>query len=194
MSIFIDGTVFVFTLFLLAFYSWLSSPYLLGYMVVPILLIGVHVAGDAMQERHIGPDWIQNHLHNVGAVGTALNSVTLAILLIKQGSNQEIWRYRVADAIMWLTPRYWVAGTLAAIGMELYIITFSREQMIAAGYSGRLDYADVSAYLMGLAIVLLNHHIMRPRIQEWTLYRYRYKIPYRPVSFDAAAFRQLVCR
>ncbi len=143
----------------------------LPYLTVPILLMWVHVAGSALQDNNIGPEWAQNHLHNLGAPASAM----LFGLIGTQGSiNSYIKRtgasiYRATTrALMLGVVKGWTLGVIACIGIEILMVTAMHDDTVRQGYSGATDWIDISAYLIGEALIIINYLRVAPKVLRKT--------------------------
>lgn len=136
-----------------------------SYFLVPVGLVWVHVLGEHMQDNNIGPEWVQNHLHNAGSPGRLLGYVGLVLLFTSPTlASRNYARFRVVDLTMKAVVVLWGLGTLGCVVFEIKEVLFFKERLIADGYSGELDLGDMLAYGIGLSLVLLNYFFMRPII------------------------------
>jgi hypothetical protein len=145
-----------------------TSKSLTSYFVLPVTLLGVHVYGNTVQELELGPEWIRNHLHNTGVAGLSLIVALFFVLLEwkKRYNHFEsgLRRVRVAQSAMNHVLYYWTFSTVFGVGQEIVAVTIWGESSKAAGYSGKLDWFDLSAYAIGMLIVTLNYLRLKPRI------------------------------
>lgn len=136
-----------------------------GYFVIPVVLLCVHVYGNTVQELELGPAWVRNHLHNVGVASLSLTWGSCLILRdIKRKrlagyDKPHIIRHSLSTSFC-----YWLLlATLGAIQEVLTVVIWG-ENARAAGYSGEIDWFDLSAYAIGSAIITLNYLWFKPRI------------------------------
>lgn len=139
---------------LVALFVWLACDeagvtWLKGFFATPVALAAVHTVGDCMQTLNLGPEWVQNHLHNLGVCG-------LATLLSLAGNKKRL-SIKVIQVLMRRMSIVAVALTILAILYEILLVTTLKQSSVAKGYSGSLDWIDISAYLVGLALMLANH-------------------------------------
>lgn len=145
-----------------------SNKSLTSYFVLPVALLGVHVYGNTVQELELGPEWIRNHLHNTGVAGLSMIVALIYALVEKQWRYghlpQAARRIKLARSAMNQVLWYWLISAGSGISLEIVTATIWDEGAKAAGYSGKLDWFDLSAYLVGALIVTLNHLWFKRRI------------------------------
>ena len=141
----------------------LAAGRLRTYFIVPIALSALHLVGNEMQEREIGPEWIQDHLHNAGIAAGSCSAV--AIYLLARGQFKEEWKPGdnplLAPMTIAFIPRWHGAVTLFLILLEVVQVVVNRDSMMARGYSGAVDVGDIVAYLIGFAVIVANHAALR---------------------------------
>ncbi|HKX23706.1 MAG TPA: hypothetical protein VJM46_00565 [Candidatus Saccharimonadales bacterium] len=142
-----------------------ANKLVIVYLIPPVVLMWVHVVGNAMQEQSVGPLWARNHLHNLG-VASCMMLVGLwlvpYIMRRNAGLSWSAWRIKQAGAVMTGVFAGWTLGTIVCGGYEVLMITIWREQTLAEGYSGSLDWIDMSAYAIAEAIMIINFLRVRP--------------------------------
>lgn len=62
------------------------------------------------------------------------------------------------------TLYFWLAASVFGVLQEIVTVTIWGEESRRAGYSGELDWFDMSAYAIGAIIVTLNYLWFRSRI------------------------------
>lgn len=133
------------------------------YFLVPAGLVWVHALGEYMQDNNLGPEWAQNHLHNIGSPGRLLGYIGLAFIFASvPGKNKNQFTLRAVELVMRATIIAWSLGVVGCVLFEIKEVLFFKERLIADGYSGELDVGDLLAYGVGLALVLPNHFFMQP--------------------------------
>lgn len=134
------------------------------YLIVPAVLVWVHVVGNLLQETGTGPEWVQNHLHDLGVATFALAHGHTYMTL--RGRRMLNFGYdpHMARMIVWFVPVAHGVGTLLCVLYKVGQVTIWRERTIAQGYSGEFDFGDVTAFLIGFAIVMANQAIFDRRI------------------------------
>ncbi len=140
---------------------------LTSFFVVPLILLGVHVYGNTVQELQLGPEWIRNHLHNTGVAGLSLiwsQTLSLSRMSSYRGLGYAQRRIKTAQTAMNMSLYYWSFSTLTGFGIEILTVTIWGDDYKAKGYSGELDWFDLSAYAIGATIVTLNYLWFKPRI------------------------------
>lgn len=135
------------------------------YLAFPLALVVIHEIGNTLQELEIGPEWAQYHLHNVGFTSVlALPIASLAVWLGEDDQQKKGASPEKAVRFVELLPFTFGATTVFCIALEVYMVTLNREAALRIGYSGALDIGDVVAYLIGFALVMVNHWILAPRV------------------------------
>lgn len=145
-----------------------ANKWVLVYLITPVALMWVHVVGNAMQEQGVGPLWARNHLHNLG-VASCLMMVGLWFLPYMMRkymyASYRVQRMKQTDSVMTGVLLGWTLGTVVCAGYEILMITVWREKTLAEGYSGSLDWLDISAYAIAEAIMIINYLRVRPWVQ-----------------------------
>lgn len=141
------------------------------YLVVPTLLMWTHVGGSALQDNNIGPEWAQNHLHNLGAPASMMLFGVLGIrgaidkYIRKTGASLS---QATARVLMLGIVRGWTLGVIICIGIEIFMVTVVRDQTVQQGYSGAADWLDIAAYLIGEVLILINYFRLAPKVLRQT--------------------------
>ena len=138
------------------------------YFILPMILLCTHVYGNTVQELELGPEWIRNHLHNAGVAGMSL-TVGLCFNLrdMKRDPRLGCDTPQIMKSTMNQTLYYWLAASAFGILQEIATVAIWGEESRRAGYSGKLDWFDMSAYAIGATIVTLNHLWFRSRTPSW---------------------------
>src|SRR5687768_9392204 len=135
------------------------------YYVLPLILLCVHVYGNTVQELELGPVWIRNHLHNVGVAGLSLTvGPCFNLRDIKRDRQLGYSQRHIVNYTMNFTLGYWFIATAFGFVQEIVTVTILDGLARRAGYSGKLDWFDLSSYAIGATIVTLNHLWFRRRI------------------------------
>jgi hypothetical protein len=149
----------------------LLNKLLLKYMSAPIALMWVHVAGSLLQDNNHGPEWVQNHMHNLGAAAMFMMFGLLRLNKMSDRYMRKTGRsshYANTKAIMVCVLQGWTVGVIVGCGIEVLMITALRDSTIQQGYSGALDWFDISAYLVSEALIVLNYYKIAPKVLRET--------------------------
>ena len=144
-----------------------TSKSLASFFILPAILLGVHVYGNTVQELELGPEWIRNHLHNTGVAGISMIWAMFFTLLSMRPNarfTRNQMRIKTARYAMNMSLFYWIFSTCTGVAIEILTVTIWGEDSKAAGYSGELDWFDLSAYAVGLTIVVTNYLWLKPRV------------------------------
>lgn len=135
------------------------------YFILPMILLCAHVYGNTVQELELGPEWIRNHLHNAGVAGMSL-TVGLCFNLrdMKRDRRLGYDTSQIMKITMSQTLYFWLAASVFGVLQEIVTVAIWGEESRRAGYSGELDWFDMSAYAIGAIIVTLNYLWFRSRI------------------------------
>ena len=98
----------------------------------------------------------------VGAINAIL--CLLALLIVRRKPNKTA---RYANRLATYMTLMWSATVMLCIGFEVSMVTIWRTTSMLNGYSGRLDYGDIAAYLVGWLLMVMNYVVVRP----WMLRR-----------------------
>lgn len=158
--------------FLLLLFGYLAnqqSRVLKSHCVAPLSLVFVHIIGYALQEFNIGPEYVQNHLHNLGAVAIVPMSFIASITITLWGLRPWESRNEIAKKIIlkYEIPLYSVS-CLACIILEIMQVTVFRQKALAMGYSGDFDFIDSICYVLGFLIVVVNHYAHKKKLRSLT--------------------------
>lgn len=167
MAAIIADTTLAIIVMLLVFLPMLvkTKGQLTGYMIVPVLLIWVHVIGNGMQETDNGPEWAQNHLHDLGVATFALMQMQIyfglrhRMSLYSPGYDADL-----PMMVMRFVIGSHLVGTLMCIGYKISQVTVFHEDTLAKGYSGQLDFGDISMFVLGFLIIVANHFALRGQV------------------------------
>lgn len=141
-----------------------TSKLLASFFVLPLTLLGVHVYGNTVQELGLGPEWIRNHLHNMGVAGISIIGALFALLTMRTQRGYTRSHIETARYAMNMVLCYWLISSGVGVGIEILTVTIWGANVEAAGYSGKLDWFDLSAYAVGAIIVIANYAWLKPRI------------------------------
>jgi hypothetical protein len=130
---------------------------ILTYLQVPLILFAIgNFVGEPIQRLHSGPQWLYDSLQDTGSATTAALFATFLLA-------------RKPAGVLMLP---WFTGIMTVVNIlwEVQTVTVRLEYYLAQGYSGKFDWLDTIAYLIGFVIVLINHFLMRghlrPRAEE----------------------------
>ncbi len=174
-NVLLDCAGFVVTLGLVSALIRKTGKPLTPYFIAPMILLAVHVYGNTVQELELGPEWIRNHLHNTGVAGLSLIfALGFALRDMKpdeQLSQNELcinWaRYAMNQS--WY---YWLLASAFGVTQEIVTVAIWGEHAKAMGYSGKVDWFDLSAYAIGVIVVTANHLLLKPRVLTRMQQRY----------------------
>ncbi len=162
-----DIALATFNTIILCLYLAIFSRRIVPYLITPATLMWIHVIGNAMQEQNTGPEWARNHLHNLGVASCCMMAGSVLIPIAR-------YRFRYATYVQTcmavakgaLTGLFlgWSIGVVVCCIYEVLMVTSWRTQSLAQGYSGRLDWPDISAYFIGEALMLINFLVVMPRV------------------------------
>jgi hypothetical protein len=147
------------------FNSMFAGKKLGGYLVVPVIVTSTQFVGGVSQYYFIGPSLVRYSLQDVGWVanvglGMALSGILLWWTLMRRSAPPQD---AAARQFIRVLPWCCAIATLVTCFIEVRL-TLSPEKLVAQGYSGRLDVADLVAYILGFALILVNHWVMRARV------------------------------
>ncbi|WP_028777558.1 hypothetical protein [Shimazuella kribbensis] len=136
------------------------------YLIVPVILIWVHLVGNALQENNIGPEFLQGHLHDLGVA--AMWCMVVLRYFVHPSTTIPYYQKAVATAnsVLKLTVPLHGVTTLLCIGYKVSQVTVFREEHIAKGYSGMLDVADIAALCVGFLVMVVNHYLLRGSVRR----------------------------
>jgi hypothetical protein len=137
------------------------------YLIVPVILIWVHVVGNALQENNIGPEFVRGHLHDIGvaAMWCMLGLMYLLRIPISGALNYQSTITTVNSVLKFTIPLHGVT-TILCIGYKVSQVTLFRKEYIAKGYSGMLDVVDVAALILGFLIMVVNHFALSGSVRR----------------------------
>lgn len=159
------------TTILLLYFIGKINKLLTKYLVLPLLLMWLHVAGSTLQDSNLGPEWVQNHLHNLGAAATfmmfglwRLNKLSDRYMLLNRMSRTRA----NTKALMVCTLQGWTVGVIVGCGIEVLMVTAGRANAVQQGYSGAMGWMDIGAYVISEVLILINYYRLAPRVLRET--------------------------
>lgn len=159
-----DFVLGVLTTFAVVYAAIKVNKHLIAYMTVPVLLVWLHVGGSVLQDRNIGPEWVQGHLHNIGAPVIVMFFAFCGMrgLIARHLKTGMSFRRAGSKAFMTCVLYGWIGGVVVGCLIEVADVTVSREENMAQGYSGQLDWGDLVSYGLSAAIMIFNHIKIAP--------------------------------